>query len=349
LPRSYLSKTGTAKQCKMLFAGLFAVGLINYNIAPLTAHAAQHTLTLTVEPTSAERILNFPGDLSLGFLHLEPRANRAENGTPGKTRSIQARGKIIIPKNTFVTFEANKEFFKNPTLLAKFPVNAFDSIMLRMLSMDDAEDEFCDRAIPAISHLTGLLELNIDRSEVTDAGLKKIAGLANLQHITAFLTPIRGEFLKDTTSLKKLRILELDAVGLKEEYLQSLPLYPSLVSLHLGHAHISDKGMPFIAKCPKVEELDIGKNPAIDDQGLAYLKNLKTLHYLNIFESAVTPKGILALKGLKLKSVILPGKLYPEPIMAQLKAAFPEAQFTARWTKSKMDDDTKAIFSPMTR
>ncbi|MBU6452140.1 MAG: hypothetical protein KGS72_10205 [Cyanobacteria bacterium REEB67] len=349
MARHYLLKTCTANQYQTLLACLLVAGLINFNFVALKTFAAEHTITLTVEPNSAARTLIFPSDLSLGFLHLEPRANRAEGGTRGKGMSVQARGKITVPKNTFVTFEANKEFFKNPALIGKFPANAFDSIILRMFSMDDAEDEYCDRAMPAISHLTGLLELNIDRSEVTDTGLKKIAGLTNLQHISAFLTPVRGEFLKDTTTLKKLRILELDSIGLKEDYLQHLPQYPDLVSLHLGHSHLSDKGLTYIAKCPKVEELDIGKNPAIDDQGLASLKNSKALRYLNIFDSAATPKGILALKGLKLKSIILPGKAYPEPVMAQLKTAFPEARITARWTKGKIDDDTKTIFSPMTR
>ena len=132
--------------------------------------------------------------MSLGFLRLSPRVQNTsvldDNYNPLKAKalsdarkrllrnaetSLQARGKVVIPADTFVTFDAGLNFFKNPQIIAGLPANAFDAMNLQMLSMDDAEDGYCDRALASISHLTGLRVLSLDKSEISDDGMKKIA------------------------------------------------------------------------------------------------------------------------------------------------------------------------------
>jgi hypothetical protein len=312
-----------------------------------TAYGATNDTKIDFEPTSPPRTLIFPNDQSLGFLRLSPRMQSASKAS--RDRMLQARGRVQVPADYFVTFEAGQNFFKKPDLIAKLPANAFDSMILHMFSMDDSEDGFCDRALASIGHLTGLRVLDLDKSEISDEGMKKIVPLVNLELISAFLTPLRGTFLKDTQSLKKLRILELESVGADENAMSFLSRYPGLRCLKMGHAHLSDKAVQNICSCTWLEDLSLAKNPAVDDKVIPYLKKLKNLRALNLNGTAITAEGVMALKDLKLTKLFLPSRKWPADVQAQIQKKLPKTVFDVGYVGGKVDEDTKAIFSPLTR
>jgi hypothetical protein len=254
-----------------------------------------------------------------------------------------------VAKDQFITFQPNAAFFKNPKLISQLPADAIDCLELKLMSMDDAEDVLCDRALGLIGHLKGLRVLIVDKSEVSDEGMKQIAGLTNLQYISAFLTPLRGTFLKQLRSLKKLQALELPSNGLQEQELKYLPEYPSLQHLLVSRTNLTNEGMKYIAGCTKLKRLDLSKNPGIGDESIQYLKQLQALSNLSIDSTSITSQGLLKLKGLNLKVLTLPEAKYPSDQVAAVRAAFPQAAVFFRGGPKKVDDETGTIYGQMSR
>jgi len=294
-----------------------------------------------------ERTLEFPASQTLGTIVVSE--NWRQRGRFTSSQRYTARGKLVLPKNRFVIFQANQAYFKEPRQLRLMPPNSFDAIQLKLMSMDDSEDELCDQALANISHLKGIRVVLLDKSEVTDAGMKHLAELPNLEYISAFLTPLRGTFLKDLRACKKLQAMSLDSDGLKDEEFKYLPGFPNLQILQLSRANVNNQGMKYIGGCQKLRWLDIGKNPAVTDESIQYLKQLKSLEQLEVQGTSITPAGLLQLKGSSLKLLTLAEGFLTRSQHAALLAAIPDLKINIRSMGGKVDDDTGTIWGQVSR
>lgn len=262
---------------------------------------------------------------------------------------MEARGKINIPKDMLVRFEANRFFFVNPQIVKGFAPDSFDVVNLRLISMDDNEDDLVDRALAAMTHLKGIRWLVLDKSETSDLGFKSVAKLTDLEQLDGFLTPTQGAFLKDCTSLKKLQIMSFDSVTIREEYLKYLKDYPSLRALSLSHTGMSNLGLKSIADCVTLQELVVGRNLRITDAGLWQLRTLRKLRSLNLQDTAVTTKGILSLKGVPLRDLMVSSTSVSQSDIPALRAVFPGLNVMIKNEKPTVDDDTNTIFGQLSR
>jgi hypothetical protein len=297
--------------------------------------------------TAPARVLNFPANQSLGTLIIQ--RDWHNQGRTSPSTLLKAQGKVAVAKDMFVTLQANSAYFRNPQSLGQLPANAIDGIELKLMSMDDSEDELCNQALANMCNLKGLRVLVLDKSEVSDDGLKKIACLTNLEYISAFLTPLRGSFLKDLRTLKKLEALMMPSTGLKEDELRYLPEYPALQHLLMSHTNLSDKGMKYIGSCAQLKRLDVSRNPAITDQSIQYLQKLKSLQQLSVDGTAITFQGLQKLKGLNLNHLVLPEGQDSRKQGAQLQALFPKAIIYYRGRPKAVDDDTGVLYGQMSR
>jgi len=294
-----------------------------------------------------ERVLQFPATQTLGTIVVaKDWRNRGRFKT---SQLIQARGPVVVPKNNFITFQANQEFFRNPKQIRLFAPNSFDAIQLKLMSMDDSEDELCDQALANITHLKGIRVVLLDKSEVTDAGMKHLAELPNLEYISAFLTPLRGSFFKDLRGLKKLNAMSLESDGLKEEEFKYLPEIENLQILQLSRANVTNKAMKYLAGCKNLRWLDIGKNPRVTDESIPYLKQLKNLQELEVQGTSITVPGLLQLKGLPIRLLTVNDGALSKEQMSALKAALPELKINIRSVGGKVDEETGTIWGQMSR
>ena len=141
----------------------------------------------------------------------------------------------------------------------------------------------------------------------------------------------------------------MQSIGADVGSLSYLSHYPALRCLKLGHAHLNDIAVKNICDCSQLEDLSLAKNPDIDDKVIPYLKNLKNLKALHIDGTAITVEGVMALQNPKLLKLFLPRRDYSPAVHAQIQKKFPRAMLSTGYMSDKMDDDTKAIFSPLTR
>jgi hypothetical protein len=106
---------------------------------------------------------------------------------------------------------------------------------------------------------------------VTDAGLKQLAGLARLDRLNVHNSRLTDDGLKALTGLTALRGLGADGTAL------------------------TDEGLAHLKAFPKLESLGVGAT-AITDRGLKTLGEVKTIRWLNVRQTKSTPDGVKALQ-----------------------------------------------------
>jgi hypothetical protein len=180
--------------------------------------------------------------------------------------------------------------------------------------MNDVALEWC-------RNLPYLRRVNVDFSEVTDAGLKHLAGNIRLASLEVAGTRVGDGGLEHLTHLRNLRRLDLSAtkvsdaglkhlrgiVGLQElslaetdvgdQGIMQLRGMSELRSLTLDGTRISDATLKTIAELPQLEELRV-QGTAITDAGLAHLRKLSQLRLLDLRYSLVTDAGMRRLTTL---------------------------------------------------
>ena len=253
---------------------------------------------------------------------------------------------MIFNSKEFYALDANHLFFLHPEVLKDIPPDCLDSIRMRFSSFDDKEDGLCDKAMKYVGRLTGLKELNLDRSEVTDLGLSQAKSLVNLESMTLFSTLVKGLAFKDLTDLKKLHTINIPMNELAPETYEYFSRYPRLTSLDVGRCHPNEQAIKSIAKCTNLTDLDISGNRTLNDKNIKYLTSLKHLKLLNVFGTNVSLEGLTELKGLPLKLVVLPERDYEQVKLDALRKVFPNTNLAAKG-RGKLKGGDEAIFAPL--
>jgi len=174
-----------------------------------------------------------------------------------------------------------------------------------------------DQALPYIAELSSLETLVIG-SPVTDEGLRHLASLKNLKELFLWVENIRGPGLRHLAQLPNLRYLQVKDVDEKGKYgfgdsaLQYIKDAPSLRHLRIWpNLPITEAGIAYLAQCPQLEKLELGKLP-VTDRNLSQLQALPRLKSLDASggESKVTDAGMVYVGQMKqLESISLPSTI----------------------------------------
>ncbi|HSQ57534.1 MAG TPA: hypothetical protein VLM40_17565 [Gemmata sp.] len=148
----------------------------------------------------------------------------------------------------------------------------------------------------SLKHLAGLrnLESLSLGSGVTDAGLEVLSRFPKLTSVSVRSASVSDAGLKHLTRLKTLATLELWRTQITDAGVELLSDFPNLTSLGLGNA-VTDKGVEVIARLPKLTALNLS-NCAVTDAGLKHLTKLKNLSSLHLAETQVTASGLAEIK-----------------------------------------------------
>lgn len=138
------------------------------------------------------RILCFPPDHSCGTLYLRKRSSN--NYCDWQKLSL-AKGARTLPSNMAVRLDVRGDAMSDLSFLRQLQSDDLDSLFLYDVN---------DTALGCIDHLTGLEELYISDSSITDEGLWKLTSLYNLMRIYLYHTDVTDSGLFALFSLKKL-------------------------------------------------------------------------------------------------------------------------------------------------
>lgn len=185
--------------------------------------------------------------------------------------------------------------------------------------------------------LSGLREISITGSVVTDADLASLsrlsnlesliiypygntigdAGLASLAGLTRLKRLITGNSQATSAGLDSLRAMtdleHLSVSGPGIDDLSPLLQLPNLKVLSLGKCSIDDEDLAPLARLRGLTVVGLGSK-RLTDAGLAHLLGLPNLEWITLRQTSVTDAGLRSLAGLKsLKDVVVTGsKVTPE-------------------------------------
>ncbi len=294
---------------------------------------------------ASKRTLHFPKSVALGVINLgnetmafgAPVQNHAVAGAMGDVT-------ISVPAGQRVIFEANRRVFENPAYLDQISPVGIDGLKLGMISLADREDDMCDAALAHVAHFQGLTEINLDRSEATDAGVAKLKDVPSLVVISCFLSSIDGRCFKELSTLPALRGLWTSYCQLKPENLRYLGQFPKLQLLNLDWTHLDAAGARHLSNCSRLEDLSVRGNIRFADSCLVYIQPLKKLKRLDLRGTSVSIAGVRKLKGIEFKSLYLPAAMQEN--LAEVKRIFPKVSVFLEEERT-VDKDNKMLYAPL--
>ncbi|HVJ69529.1 MAG TPA: hypothetical protein VM510_16245, partial [Caulifigura sp.] len=135
---------------------------------------------------------------------------------------------------------------------------------------DCKEAALTDAQLPLFKGLPSLINLSLENSEVTNAGLGTLAGI-----------------------VPQLEILSLrKCTAITDEGLGQLKTLPNLRSLQLLYSRITDAGMPYVVELKGLKALDLRGCTQITDDGLADVGKCEGLTDLKLRNFELTNEGL---------------------------------------------------------
>jgi hypothetical protein len=181
-----------------------------------------------------------------------------------------------------------------------------------------------------LAERTGLSPGELDQQyrrylKVTDDDLAGIPGPEQVRNLSLGRTDVTDKGLARLAELKNLEWLDLSGTAATHAGLAPLAELTRLRQLFLEGTGATDATLRVCGGLNQLEELDLSNLPAITDDGLAALANLKNLKVLHLTGSPISDAGLVHLRGLKqLESLETKGtKITPEGLK-KLRGTLPK-------------------------
>jgi hypothetical protein len=144
-----------------------------------------------------------------------------------------------------------------------------------------------------------LVELALQGTQVTDAGLVHLQLLPKLRKIRLAKTAITDAGMKNLAKCETLVDIDVSQTKIGDSSVGELRALPRLRNLNLYLTHVTDLGLYFIGgqdflSAAKIERLNLDKCPITDD-GLPKLASLTKIKWIHLGGTAITDAGLAEL------------------------------------------------------
>ena len=273
------------------------------------------------------RVLNFPRDRKVGMLgiyELEPGQEfrfslDGWNMWKGPSAHVDARGEVTVPENRIVALYPDARHLRNLSWLARLGPNDIDVVRFEptipQLNLPVAGNE----VMAHIARLTGLRELHVYFTDITDKGLEPLAELQNLEKLT-LPGDITDVGFAEVARLPRLKVLAGLGYGVTSKSADLLAGITTLEELRLRQHQMTDEDLACLAKLPRLRALSLGGSE-LTDAALLHLQNIPTLKSLNVSDMDITDAGAAHLaKMTQLEELNVHNTLLTDCGMAHLAA-----------------------------
>jgi beta-lactamase regulating signal transducer with metallopeptidase domain len=314
-----------------VLVGFFFFGIVRLGAKPIPeASAGPDTEHME---TSKARVVHFPKDRSLGKLEIQDENAVREltywfhwTGINGPEWEYlgQAQGDVQVPAGKRLSLTVNKTAWRDLSALSKLRPDDLYRLYLPAILTDRVKPD--DKCMPHIAHLTGLRSLALDRTDITDKGLKYITNLSSLEYLgvpyrvtdkgmahIAALTSLKGIYfpgegrgitnagLRHLSKLSSIEELYLKGEQMGDAGLAHLRDLPRLKYLAMYGSGFTDKGMVHVKDIPSLRILSFHESlPRITDEGLAHISDMPNLELLCLHGiKDITDEGIAHLTKMR--------------------------------------------------
>jgi len=172
--------------------------------------------------------------------------------------------------------------------------------------------------VVAEDDLAGVTNLDLARSEITDAGLTHLTKFTNLQELNLSGTQVSGAGVVHLGKLTSLQVLDLEGTRVTDAGLEHLAKLTNLQSLVLADTQVSDAELAYVAKLTNLQDLNL-KGTRVGDAGLIHLTKLTNLQSLDLAGTKVGDAGLAHLAKLtNLQKLVLLNSKVTDAGLAQL-------------------------------
>jgi hypothetical protein len=235
----------------------------------------------------------------------------------------EARGLVKLPADKVLVFNPNGRLIQHPEILSGPIVEKLEALLLNMNEIDD-------RLMEAVSHCVNLKRLELNETDLTDEQLKFVKPLAKMRGLSLAKTLITGPGLANCVGMKDLETLNVSGCSLKPGSLDWLPKMSKFNNINMTHCLASDRDVAILSQLPLLYWISLDLNNDVTDRGIVKLAALKNLRMLNLEDTSVTMKGVMALNMPGCQELKLPACCNNKRDLALLKKRFPAAIFAFR-------------------
>jgi Leucine-rich repeat (LRR) protein len=177
-----------------------------------------------------------------------------------------------------------------------------------------------DGTLAIVSGLTQLEALDISYTQVTDNGLDGLVPLTKLKELSIGRSKLNKNALEVLRLLPTLEYLDLGGphpgsggyrakpgTPMPEEVPRAISELKQLRVLKLSYSEINAEGLRILDTLDQVEKLSLTGSSHVEDRAMAELAKWKSLKYLDVQGTKVTPEGVAVLEKAKPGIVILSG------------------------------------------
>ena len=163
-----------------------------------------------------------------------------------------------------------------------------------------------DERLAELAMLPDLETIVLQKTAVTDAGLRHLAGLSKLENLAIRPAPgVTDEGLSHLGRLPNLRSLELTGAPGVTDVARLGGTMAGLESLHVIGSGMTDDGLAGLKEMKRLKHLQI-QGAKVTDAGLANVSALGSLESLSLNGTELTDAGLEAVRGLsKLRTLKL--------------------------------------------
>jgi hypothetical protein len=151
--------------------------------------------------------------------------------------------------------------------------------------------DITDADLEQIAQLTGLEELTLRSSGISDRGLARLATLTGLKKVEIASPMVTGACFEHLTSLQNLEQVTLYLPELTDGALQFLARFPSLRFAEFHDTKIDGSGFKHFPKETALESLYLD-GPYVTDEVVGYLAGFAELHNLQLRRTRVTAAAL---------------------------------------------------------
>jgi hypothetical protein len=152
-----------------------------------------------------------------------------------------------------------------------------------------------------LQRVAGLAELKVliaPGIKATDDGMKYVGELKDLETLNLKFTPVGDAGLGHLAGLTRLHTLDLSGRKVTDAGMPSLGKLRNLFHLGLHDTAITDEGMKSLAALTAMGNLILTSSGAVGDEGMKSVARMRRLRLLDVFGTGVTDRGLKELAGL---------------------------------------------------
>jgi Leucine-rich repeat (LRR) protein len=168
-------------------------------------------------------------------------------------------------------------------------------------SIDVGYSLFTDGGFEHLAALPKLTSIAVGGNKVTDVGLNTLRTMPNLISVDLsgaqrtdsglWAATVTDRGLESLARLPKLQRLNLHGAKITDAGAGQLRTLQELRELNLGATQLSAKGLGFLAELGKLEKLSLPGLTKLDDEAIPVLAAMKSLRWLDITDTKITPEG----------------------------------------------------------